>query len=349
MDHEPQLLQRNSRDDPLGPPTAETLGAIAETVRKARRLLLFSHENPDGDSLGSQAALALALRSLGVTVRSLLARPVPEKFRPLFPARAFEVCPDPGKPEPGDVAFLLDASDPRRSGPFHSLLGTPGLRRICMDHHPLHGLSGFDPSLVVPEAPSTGNLVLALLDHMGAVWTPEITRALWVALATDTGWFRFKNTTPWALRDAARLASAGVDTEEVYKVLYADFPPAWLRVLGEVLAGLRVELGGALVWSSVSRGLLDREALVLADLDGMVDHLKAVRGAEVIAFIVEVEGGRYKVSLRSMGDGEVESLARSLGGGGHAKAAGFRFAGSLEELVSILVREVGARQQLPGS
>jgi phosphoesterase RecJ-like protein len=320
----------------------EALEAIAEAVRKARRLLLFSHESPDGDSLGSQAALALALRNLGVNVRSLLAWPVPEKFRPLFPGEAFEVCPDPGGPEPGDVAFLLDTSDPRRSGPFHAILGTPGLQRICMDHHPFHGTPGFNHQLLVPEAPSTGNLVLALLHRMGAVWTPEVIQALWVALATDTGWFRFKNTTPWALRDAAWLVDRGVDTERVYKVLYEDYPPAWLRVLGEVLSGLRVELGGSLVWSSVSRKLLAREAVVLADLDGMVDHLKAVRDAEVIAFIVEVEDGRYKVSLRSRGDGEVGTLARSLGGGGHARAAGFRFSGSLEELVSVLKRGVEA-------
>ena len=188
----------------------------------------------------------------------------------------------------------------------------------------------------MPEAPATGDLVILLLDRLGVTIDPPIARALWIAIATDTGWFRFTNTTPWALLDAARLAAVGVETERLHEEIYESYTPRRARLLGAVLSGIREDLGGALIWSALSREALAAEGGGMSDLDGVIDHMKAIRGAGVVALVVEVERGTHKVSLRSRGAADVERIARGFGGGGHVKAAGYRFQGSVNDVIAAL-------------
>jgi phosphoesterase RecJ-like protein len=246
-------------DAASGRPAPDVLEEIATGIRRGRRCLLFAHANPDGDALGSQAALALALRSLGVEARAICALEYPETFRTLFPQGLIEVLGDARGLDPGDVRVLLDTGETARAGPFADFLRAPGGPRYCVDHHPWRekGHPGrdvesepdpFDARLIVPASPSTGNLVLALLDCLGAGLTEEIAAALWIAIATDTGWFRFANTSAWAMRDAARLLERGVPTERIYQRVYAELSPERARVLGTLLAGIRTDLDGRLVW-----------------------------------------------------------------------------------------------------
>jgi phosphoesterase RecJ-like protein len=328
----------NLQDAVTGRPATEALAEVAAAICAADSFVVTAHVNPDGDALGSTAALGLLLRALRKRVRVVLAEKPPEKFAGLFPQDIFEVVSGKEKASALDADFcvLLDAGDPVRAGLFEELYFAPGQRRINVDHHPPASKATYDHQLVVTEAPATGNLILCLIDVLGVSLTEEMAQSLWIAIASDTGWFRFENTSEWALADAARLAGSGITVPTLYARLYDDYTVARARTLGAVLAGLRTELGGDLVWSSLSRETMQAEGVTVGDLDGLVDYLKAVRGAKVVAFIVETGDESFKISLRAPGAGEVLSIARQLGGGGHAKAAGCRFSGSLEKLVAVL-------------
>ena len=143
-------------------------------------------------------------------------------------------------------------------------------------------------------------------------------------------------TRRWALRDASRLVSHGIDLEGLHDRIYGSFTLPRSRLLGAVLSASREELGGDLLWSAVSREQLLGSGLGPQDLEGYIDHLKNIRGPRYIALIAETEPGRHKVSLRARGDADVERIARGFGGGGHAKAAGYRASGRLEEIVQAL-------------
>lgn len=328
---------KTSCESLTGRPVSEVLAEVADSIREARRFIITSHVGPDGDALGSAVALTLGLRSLGKAARAVTGRDIPRRYEALLPAGVIEsVQPEDLARERPEVDWfvVLDTSEPERIGGFRELFFAEGTRRICIDHHRTHVGGRFQHELVVPQAPATGNLVLALLDELGAELTVEVAHALWMAIATDTGWFRFSNTGPWALLDAARLAERRVDVERMYDRVYHDLSPARARLAGKVLERVRIELDGDFVWSTLL--LEDRSEVSLAELDGMIDYLKMVRGARIVALIVEVDPGSFKVSLRARGDAEVESLARSFGGGGHAKAAGCRFVGRFEDLVDQL-------------
>lgn len=326
-----------------GRPASVVLDEIAALVKGAESFTLLTHVNPDGDALGCQIALARGLEALGKRVQAPCAHEFPVKYRGLLPVEILDVRDDSAGLVAGDVCFLLDTGDPSRAGPFEDFLVDSAHRRICLDHHPFQESpfqeSGvFDKRLVLPASPSTGNLVLGLLGRLEVELSPEIRRALWIALATDTGWFRFANTTSWALQDAARLLGDDLKVEELYQKLYADYTPERARVLGAVLSGVRSELDGKLVWSALGRRQYESEGLRVADLDGLVDFLKSVEGAEVIALIVEVEPGLHKVSLRAPGQASVAPIARHFGGGGHVKAAGYRASGrALRDVVAALI------------
>lgn len=323
-----------------GRPAHSVLAEIAAGLARAESLAIASHVNLDGDALGATAALSLALRRLGKEARTFSREAPPEVFGTLLPPGLIEVVSDEGEPRAADAYVLLDTSDPERAGASRRVFERPGggkgPPRICLDHHVPGPSARFDLALVVPEAPSTSNLVLALIDELGVPLDPELARFVWIGIATDTGWFRFSNTDAWALEDAARLVGFGVDTEAIYQRIYADLTVARARVLGYVLSGLRSEFGGRFAWSVLPRARYVEEGLRVPDLDGIVDYLKWVRGAEVVAFVVELEGGLHKVSLRATGGIDVGPVAREFGGGGHERAAGYRYRGTPEEVVAAL-------------
>ncbi|HVR76302.1 MAG TPA: DHH family phosphoesterase [Planctomycetota bacterium] len=323
------------RDAASGRPAEDVLRDVANALKGAQRILVATHLNPDGDALGSQVGLGLGLRALQKEVRIVASEVLPEKFEPLFLPGIIELVRDAGDlrgASPADFAVLLDTAERERTGvPPDAFFGAAP-RSICLDHHIWRGEEAFDLQLVVTEAPSTGNLVLALLDLLEVPLTRDIAQALWIAVASDTGWFSFENTTPWALHDALRLAETGLELHPIHQRLHQDCPIARAHVLGAVLQGLESSFDGAFVWSFLDGSLLEREGLALSDLDGMIDHVKAIRGARIAALVVEVEPGSFKVSLRAPGRADVETIARRFGGGGHAKAAGCRYRGTREGL-----------------
>ena len=318
-------------DTPLPPfsPPRELLAAL----RECQRPFLCTHIYPDGDALGSTAALALALRSLGAEPTLLLTHPVPEKL--LGADRGGLAAVIPGEPTDeqraqiaaADRIFVLDTSEPDRLGRLREPVFASPAPKTLIDHHICEDRSIFDLAWSETESPSTGNLVLRIVEELAVPITPEIAEALFVAISTDTGWFRFSNATPEAFRAAGVLREAGIDPEALHRDLYETSTPERTRALGEVLARLETAGEGRVLYSTLRTTDLERHGIPLEELDGFIDALKQVRGAEIVFLVVELSPGRFKVSLRSKGAIDVHPIAASFGGGGHAKAAGCRLEG----------------------
>ncbi len=315
-------------------------------LRAARKPFLCTHIYPDGDAVGSTVALARILRArTRAEPTVLLTHPPPEKLAAADRQGVASVIS--GEPSPEQVALIaaadaiivLDTSDPDRLGRLSESVFSSKAPKLLIDHHICEDPSIFDVPWSVPESPSTGNLVLAIHDVLGGTLDRSTAESLFVALATDTGWFQFSNTTPEAFEAAAALREAGVDPEALHRDIHERSTPERTRALGEVLARLETSAGGRIVHSFLTIADRERHGIPLEELDGFIDALKQVRGAEIVFLVVELSPGRFKVSLRSKGAVDIHSVAAHFGGGGHAKAAGCRLEGDATEVAKRLVAE----------
>jgi phosphoesterase RecJ-like protein len=330
--------------------------AFHEVVQRYPRFLLTTHVNPDGDALGSEAALALYLRARGKQVRVLNDSLVPPNFAFLGRWVAFE----PYEAElaeqrfgEADVLVVLDTGNRQRIGRLAQHIDRHIVHVVVIDHHVSH--DGFGQlNLVEPEASATGEILYELLRGEPDALTPEIAECLYVALMTDTGSFRFSNTDATAHHMAAELLRLGVDPQRVHAQVFAHASAGRLRFFGEVLAGMSVAGEGRLVVLEAEPEQFERHGLVGADTEGLVDMPRGIAGVEAVVLVSEVEPGKVKVSMRSNGRVEVDGLAARLGGGGHAHAAGAlvrgaraevraRVVAELERLVAALPAEPAAR------
>ncbi len=337
-------------EDLSGRPLRELMVNVAADIRSAESFLITAHVNPDGDAVGSEIALGLGLRSLGKRVSIANHHAIPDKFQPHIPEDLVAVADErwlAAAVGEFDYCIVLDTSEPDRIGRMMPVVFADGQRRMCLDHHLQEDHGAYDRHLVASQAPATGCIVLMLLDELGVAIDTPIARALWLALSTDTGWFRFSNATPRAFRDAARLVAEGVEPELLYEDLYGSYSLRRTRLLGEVLASLKTAHEGRFVWGVVSRGSLAETGVDPSELDGIIDHIRAVEGARIVALVTEVGNSRFKVSLRAKGTSVVEPLARQFGGGGHAKASGFCYDGDVQDLEKDMCRRVAATVHSP--
>jgi phosphoesterase RecJ-like protein len=320
--------------------TVNDVQAVADAIRNHDRFLVVTHENPDGDALGSLLATTLGLRSLGKDVVMYLtgSAPTPAEYRFLDLTGLQRTLPDDTETR---VLLAVDCANERRIG--ESQTGVDRARLVLdVDHH--HDNSRFgDLNLVVDDASSTAEIVRDVLRELDVALTPEIAEALYVALVTDTGRFQYTNTTPKSLRLAAELVEAGANVHDIFRHVYETVQFAKLKLLARALERAQVFEGGRLVVSYlVKRDFADVGAEEPFS-EGIIDHLRAVEGSEMVALIREpprAEGAERRVSLRSSHDEvDVSAIARKLGGGGHRQAAGFSSSKSLEELIEFLRRE----------
>ena len=320
--------------------TANELAAVVDALRERDRFLVVTHENPDGDALGSMLALALGLQSIGKDAEMFLAgeAPTPAEYRflPLDDVR--RTLPDDLEER---VLVAVDCANERRLGPDDTAFRRAAAV-IDVDHH--HDNSRFGTVNVVDgRASSTAEIVRDLLAALGAPLTPTIAEALYTGLVTDTGRFQYTNTTPKALRLAAELVEAGADVHGIFRHVYETVQFAKLKLLARALERAQLFAGGRLV---ISHLVKDDFAQVGAEepySEGIIDHLRAVEGSEMVALIREPprgDGPPRRVSLRSSHDEvDVSAIARGAGGGGHPQAAGFSSEWSIDEIVEYLQRE----------
>jgi phosphoesterase RecJ-like protein len=307
---------------------------VAALFHPGQRICLTTHVNPDGDGLGSEVALVHLLRDRGIEVSITNPTPTPRRFAFLFEAipgvdRSSQAVKELRR---ADAILVVDIADLSRLGILGETVRDRGVPVGCIDHHLSVGLLPPGPRLVDATAAATGELIALMARELGWVMSPQAARALYVALVTDTGGFRFSNTHPRTLRIAADLLEVGVDPEQVYLDVYANAPIGRPRLLAEVLQTLVVEPEFGLAWVTVPPGALDRHDVDPDDLDGIVEHARSIEGVRLALLFREMSGGRVKVSLRSVGSVDVAALAARFGGGGHSKAAGVALHGTLGEI-----------------
>ncbi|HET7137025.1 MAG TPA: bifunctional oligoribonuclease/PAP phosphatase NrnA [Gaiellaceae bacterium] len=316
------------------------LQAVVDVLRTRDRFAVVSHENPDGDALGSLLGASLGLRELGKDVVMYLAgsAPLPAEYR-------FLDLGDVTRELPPDiderVLLAVDCANEWRIAESREAVERAAFV-VDVDHH--HDNSRFgNVNLVVAEASSTAEVVRDILRELEVELTPPIAEALYVGLVTDTGRFQYTNTTPKALRLAAELVEAGADVHGIFRHVYETVQFAKLKLLARALDRARLFDGGRLVVSYLLRGDFAEVGAEEPFSEGIIDHLRAVEGSEMVALIREPprdEGPSRRVSLRSSHDEvDVSAIARLRGGGGHPQAAGFSSEEPIEAIVEFLQRE----------
>jgi phosphoesterase RecJ-like protein len=315
----------------------EALAALAE----GRRVLLLAHLYPDGDVLGSQLGLGLALREARRAVTFACHHQVGELFR-FLPGVADVQQWAEGRPG-FDTVVTLDTPDPARVGGLLEGCRQPGTLVLNVDHHGDNRRYG-DVNWIQPGAAATGEMVLDLLDGLGLPLTPAIAANLFTAIATDTGSFRYSNTTPRTLRAAARLVEAGADPAAIGNALYETRHLAGLHLLGRLLQGVETTADGAIAWMVIDRTQAASPALLEAE--DFITYPRSLRTAKVAALFRELPG-EVKVSLRAKGEVNVARIAGQFGGGGHPNAAGAILPGRLDEAKARVL--AAARAALDGS
>jgi phosphoesterase RecJ-like protein len=326
----PLHLQANSL--PIPAERARAAREVAAALAGAQRVALTTHVNADGDGIGSEIGLWHLLRERGTAATIANPTRIPERFDFLIPEGADKSAQAAREIENADIVVSLDIGDISRLGSLATVISARQPPFVCIDHHvgPVKLPAG--PCLIAPEATATAELVFDLAAVAGWPLTPEVAQALYVGLLTDTGGFRFSNTTARALRVAAALLERGVDPESIYASVYASAPEGRVRLLAEVLQTLVVEQDVGLAWVSVPADALRRHEATADDLDGIVEFPRSIAGIKLALLFRHIGSGRIKVSFRSMGEVDVAALAHQFGGGGHHRAAGASLPGTMAEV-----------------
>lgn len=305
----------------------EGLSRVAAMLAGADEIVLTTHVNADGDGAGSEAALAGWLAARGKRVTIVNPTPFPEVYRHLLtdPTLVAEY----GGERAGwalaraQLFVVLDTGEPRRLGKvFKELEGRPV---ALVDHHPPAEEGIEAVGVQDPTASATGELVydlLCLAGEPGEEWPALVSESIYTAIISDTGSFRFANTTPRTHRIAAELIERGVDPEAVYRRIYATMPLRRVELIRASLEQLEADPQLPVTWITVPREVVEKLDATSEDMDGIVEYARSVEGTEVALLFREVADGSTKVSFRSNGVVDVNALARQFGGGGHVKAAG---------------------------
>lgn len=294
---------------------------------------LSTHINADGDGCGSQTAFARLLGQMGVRATIVNPTPWPELFRWLLGDDVVERSAEGARAlKDVDRVIVLDISDLGRLGTLADTVRAMPQDALVIDHH----LPGQEPPgktmLSDTAACATAELVYDFARERGLSITTPIAKSLYTALVTDTGGFRFGNTSPRCLAVAADLLTAGVDPEQMYARIYGSVPIGRLHLLREALETLETDPAHGIAWVTIAAGALERHNVATEDLDGISEYPRSVAGVRLAMMFRDLGHGKVKVSFRSVAGVNVNILARSFGGGGHARASGAMITGSLAEV-----------------
>jgi bifunctional oligoribonuclease and PAP phosphatase NrnA len=300
--------------------------SIAEMLKGCNRILISAHKSPDGDALGSQLALMLALEKLNKTVTAHNLDPVPEIYRFLPHADRIKI----GLPVQGHYdAYIVVDADPPRTGLFDKKY--PADILINIDHH-ITNPREWPLTWLDTDASACGEMIYKLIQVLEVNIDRQIALCLFTAIFTDTGSFRYSNTKSESMKIAADMLEAGADPWLVTENVYESFAFRRLKLLGAVLAGMERSSDGRVAWVVITDELYHQTGTTAEDTDSFINFVRSVKGVEVAVLIRQTGESQYKLSLRSKGRIDLSSLAQSFGGGGHKNAAGGVMNGTLEEV-----------------
>lgn len=315
----------------------EAAEAVAEAIRRGRDFVLTFHENPDGDSVGSTLALARALKRVGKKATVASPGVFPKTFR--FLPGAETVVPWEQAAGEYSVALIVDCGDLNRFGPVGKTVVERAPVIVNVDHHLTNSRFGHI-NYVDSHAAAAGEQVVEILDQLAVVIDQEMAICLLTALMTDTGCFRYPNTSSETLVTASRLVAAGGSPALVAENVYDTRTLSSLRLLDVALSRLELSTGGKVAWSVVRAEDFAATGASEAEAEGIVNYPRTIEGVEVGLLFRETPEGKVKVAFRSRRVVDVSRIAFGFGGGGHARAAGCTYEGTLDEAIGKVLAEV---------
>jgi phosphoesterase RecJ-like protein len=316
---------------------ASSFQEISQALREHQRIAVLSHVRPDGDALGSQLALALSLQQIGKDVLVWNEDGMLEKYS--FLPRAELISKPPSNAQDVDLAVALDTAIQNRLGTAAQAIRSAKLW-INIDHHQSNPRYG-DLVHIDPTAPATGQILFELITSQKLPLDHDIAENLYVAISTDTGSFQYPNTTARTFEIAAELVRVGLDVGAISQQLYENFPRRRVELLRELLRTMHFEGGGRVASFSLDLKTAAELGVIPEDNEGLIDHIRAIRGVQVAVFFEELADGKVRVSMRSKSeDVDVCAICEKFGGGGHKLAAGARIRGSLPDVEKRVVKEI---------
>jgi phosphoesterase RecJ-like protein len=309
--------------------TNTTWPEIARRLREARRIALVTHAKPDGDALGCQLALARALPQLDKTADVYVMGPLEPPLLPIIADTPVRRADDDAPDDDHDAVIVVDTAAWSQLQPLESWLRERREKTIVIDHHS-RGDDVGALRMVEPKAAATAQMIVSLLDELGCTLTEDVAEALYVGIATDTGWFRFENVSAATFATAARLLECGVDKSRLFQILEENYPPQRLALEARALSSVEYARGGAVAIQSLGPADFQETGCSVEDLTNLVNRPMTVGPVRVSILLAETKPGYTKMSFRSKPtvDGadwtDVNRLAQQFGGGGHIFAAGAR-------------------------
>lgn len=310
----------------------ERLDQLVELIKGEQRFLIVSHTSPDGDAIGSTLALALLLREQGKEVVAYNRDPIPYNFQFLPGSETWST--DIAEDAEFDVTVMLDCAEPSRIGEEFPAQGW-GTRVVVIDHHKTWDQEFAELYIRDVNAAATGELLYRLVSRFGVI-SRDIAKNLYCCLMTDTGSFRYSNTSRTAFRIAGELVELGVDPWEMTSHIYESQPRERLDLLCQVLGTLSLSACGRLAFLRVERSMLEGLNGEGDLTDGFINYARSIQGVEVATQLKEADEGRWRVSFRSRGLVDVSALAERFGGGGHFNAAGCTIQAEPEQIEGML-------------
>lgn len=307
-----------------------TIEEAAQVLHHQNRFRIMTHRRPDGDTIGSAAALCRGLRQLGKEAYLLENPQVTQRYLPYVQGLT---CP---VEERGETVISVDVA-----GPEMFSKGAEGLTvDMLLDHHGSNpGFAG--SGIIRPEAAATGEIVAAVLDALGAHWDPAMAEALYVALSTDTGCFRYSNTTAVTLRTAARCLEAGVDAARLNRTLFETVRVERLRLNAYLAQHVELLDGGRIALCRIPKQVEEETGVTEDDMEDVSSFARNIAGVELAVTFRTMDSGDTKLSIRSGPGYDAARIAQTLHGGGHRAAAGATVAGNQEEARRLVLQAIG--------
>ncbi len=307
-----------------------SLSNVVAAIRERQSFVLTSHARPDGDALGSQMALGLALESLGKTVRWVDHDPAPQPYRHFPSVDRVEVCARfDGE---ADAVIVMECNTLKRP----EVDGLEGRFVINIDHHGGNTMYG-DVNWFDETACAVCEMTAEIIDALGVAWTPEMATHLYLGISTDTGSFRHANITPRTFEICRRIAETGVNAAELARQIYDSFSLGRVKLTGEMLHAMELHHNQRIAILYYDDELLTKCGATTDDTAGLVNIPLGTKDVEAVALIKQQNAGEFRVSLRSKGDVDVREIAQKYNGGGHRQAAGCNMSGTLDDVKRALI------------
>ncbi len=322
--------------------TKKKLLMLNDAIAKHQKFVLTTHINPDGDAVGSEIAMTEYLRSLGKEVYIINNSATPNNYKFLDRKQEIIVYDEAVHHQliaAADVYLIVDISDWDRLRKIGQIIQTIPALKICIDHHHIN-YNFADVDIIYEEASSTGEIIYEFLTAMQFQINGITADALYACILTDTGSFRFSNTTARTHRVASELLEAGVNAKEIYNLVYEQNSRNKMALMGEALRTIKYECGGRLAWFVLSQEMFDSCGASQWDTEGFPEIPRTIDGVDVSLMFTELDTDKVKVSLRSKGQIIINQIAEKLGGGGHHYAAGALVNKNLTETIPIVLTEL---------